>query len=176
MRPLLLMKSSEVILVDDEDWERLAKFKWYITDRKSIQRFFVIQNKFSFKWKTIAVSLASEIMNTRDILYDHKDRNPLNFKKDNLRIATYMQNAHNRKKVSNSLSKYKGVGWNLKSKKWCARITFDGKRKFLGYFNSEEDAARAYDNEAKILHKEFAVLNFQGTTLALASFIVLCFM
>ena len=55
---------------------------------------------------------------------------------------------------------YRGVSLRKKSGKWQAGIRFNGINKFLGSFDNEEDAARAYNEAAKIYHGEFAVLNF----------------
>ena len=57
-------------------------------------------------------------------------------------------------------SQYKGVTLEKKSGKWIAQIRIDGKRKYLGIFTSEEEAAMAYDLKAEEAHGEFAVLNF----------------
>ena len=53
---------------------------------------------------------------------------------------------------------YKGV--RLFKNKWGARIQVKGERKFLGLFNTAEEAAKAYDVAAMELHGEFANLNF----------------
>jgi hypothetical protein len=57
-------------------------------------------------------------------------------------------------------SKYQGVCWEKRSNKWQGRITYDGKRHSLGYFEGEEEAARAYDRAARAQHGEKAQLNF----------------
>jgi hypothetical protein len=57
-------------------------------------------------------------------------------------------------------SKYRGVSWFKKNNKWVAMIRYDGKIHFLGSFEDEEQAARAYDRAARAQHGENAQLNF----------------
>lgn len=47
-------------------------------------------------------------------------------------------------KPENSRSRFRGVTWH-KCGKWVARLTMNGKRKVLGYFSSEEEAALAFN-------------------------------
>jgi hypothetical protein len=61
---------------------------------------------------------------------------------------------------SRQSSKYRGVTWKKIDSKWQARIKYDGKRHSLGYFEDEEEAARAYDKAARAHHVEKAQLNF----------------
>ena len=58
------------------------------------------------------------------------------------------------------ISKYKGVYWHKKDKRWQAQIGENKKRTYIGSYTNEMDAARAYDKKAKELHGEFARLNF----------------
>ena len=50
-------------------------------------------------------------------------------------------------------SKFVGVYWNKKTKKWYAQITIDGKVKFLGSFEDEKEAACKYDEQAALNNK-----------------------
>jgi hypothetical protein len=57
-------------------------------------------------------------------------------------------------------SKYRGVTWHKSGNKWTAQITYDGKNHHLGYFEDEEEAAKAYDRAASAHKGEKAKLNF----------------
>jgi hypothetical protein len=72
---------------------------------------------------------------------------------DNLEVVTKKQNNQYLKIKTNCSSQYKGVHWYKRGCKWVARISIDNKRKHLGYFNSEIDAAIAYNEKAKYLNE-----------------------
>ena len=78
----------------------------------------------------------------------------------NLRWSTYRQNNANRKKKGGTSSRYKGVHWHKKAKKWSAGIRGnDGRRRHLGLFQNEIDGAIAYNEVAIEVFGEFAKLN-----------------
>lgn len=77
-------------------------------------------------------------------LIDHIDRNRLNNRWINLRSATAAQNQMNKSSRRNSYSRFVGVTFCKKRKKWKAQIGIDRKMFNLGYFLSEQDAAKAY--------------------------------
>jgi len=94
------------------------------------------------------------------LVVDHIDRDGLNNRKSNLRLCTNAENIRNAGKRGKGFSKYKGVSRHTRGKKWTAVIQLNKKTYFLGYFENEIDAARAYDKKAKELHGQFACLNF----------------
>jgi hypothetical protein len=94
------------------------------------------------------------------LVCDHIDHNTLNNTKRNLRICTKSQNATNQRPRKDGSSKYKGVCWHKRDKKWQARIHHNNRNLHLGSFNSQRAAALAYDSAARKYHKEFACLNF----------------
>ena len=73
----------------------------------------------------------------------------------NLRIATRSQNCQNAFIRKDNISGFKGVGFDVKRKKWRARITANKKCKWIGYFDKIEEAHAAYCQAAKELHGTF---------------------
>jgi len=97
-----------------------------------------------------------------DLVVDHRFRNLDD--NINVRKATHSQNGGNCRpklhyKGNPTSSKYKGVTWNKRNKKWAAAIRVNYKRNFLGYFSTETEAAKAYDVAAFSFFGEFALLN-----------------
>ena len=80
---------------------------------------------------------------------------------ENLRLANSSQNKHNALKKASSTSGYKGVHFHKTRQKWQARIRKDYTRHFLGWFDTPEEAAQAYDEAALRLHGPYACTNAQ---------------
>ncbi len=93
---------------------------------------------------------------------DHVNHDRADNRLSNLREATSSQNNANTSSVKNASSAYLGVSWNKASRKWRAQIRENGCIKYLGSFNCEAKAARAYDKSAKEIYGKFARLNFTG--------------
>ena len=77
----------------------------------------------------------------------------------NLREVTSQQNARNRRSCVGSTSRFKGVAWKAKDRRWQASIGDCGKYHHIGSFACETSAAIAYDRAARVLHGEHARLN-----------------
>ena len=86
---------------------------------------------------------------------DHKNRNKLDNRRENLRPATRTQNCQNTVEHSNSTTGFKGVNYRKDVGKYRARIRINGERVMLGWFKTAEEASRAYDEAAKKHHGEF---------------------
>ena len=95
-----------------------------------------------------------------ELLVDHRNNNGLDNRRDNLRLATSSQNNCNSRKRKNTTSQFRGVCFCKAKGKWDANINLAGKRIWLGSFDSEIEAGKAYDEAAKKCHGEFARLNF----------------
>jgi len=106
--------------------------------------------------KKINVYLHRLIMNApSDLEVDHKNRDGLDNRRDNLRLATTSQNQQNCTRRPTNTSGFKGVCWHKEKKKWHARIMVNGKSHNLGYFMTPEGAHAAYSEASACLHSEF---------------------
>lgn len=94
------------------------------------------------------------------MVIDHINSDPLDNRRDNLRICTQTENARNSKHQQRTKSGLRGVYWSNKDRKWTARINTGGKFRSLGYFNNKIDAAVAFDTAARELYGTYAKLNF----------------
>ena len=97
---------------------------------------------------------------------DHIDGDRANNKWSNLRQASRSENMRNMRSHKGSTSKYLGVSWGARDKKWVACIWTNGQRVSLGSHANEIDAAIAYDKAAAQYHGSFANLNFSTSTVS----------
>lgn len=159
------LTQGKVALVDDEDFEELNQFKWSAARFKN--KFYAVRTRlkredFFIKGKKVMIKMHRQILGLTDpkIYCDHKDRDSLNNQRYNLRSCDFIENSRNKSPIKGSSSKYKGVSWNKQNQKWYSSIRINGNPKHLGCFDDEIESAKAYDEMAKIHHKEFAYLNF----------------
>jgi len=156
------LTQGKFALVDAGDYYRLAKYNWCANGPDKTK--FYATRKHNGKY----VKMHRAIVDAPGHLFvDHIDHNGLNNRRSNLRLCSIAQNNLNATSRKGS-SKYKGVHWKRKSKKWSAAIQLNRKIYHIGLFDNEIAAAKAYDKRAKQLHGEFACLNFpsekKGTT------------
>lgn len=133
------------IELDEEDWIKYRFCSASVNDAG-----YVIVSYLSTR-----TSLHRILMNHPIDLVDHEDRNKLNCRKGNLRVATKSLNMANADTRQDNTSGYKGVTWDAERKKWLAQC----KSEFVGRFEDKKDAARAYNARAKRIFGEFARLN-----------------
>ena len=142
---------GEFSLVDFEDLPNLNRHSW----RKHTGGY--AWRRGTFRGKQIYMH--QQILNPPDgFETDHINRNKLDNRRCNLRIATRQQNRANTPVRShNRASRFKGVRKNYR--KYNARGILNGREYSLGSFDSEIEAAKAYNNWAKKHFGEFAYLN-----------------
>lgn len=154
--------TPHTVTYDDADHEMLSGWNsWCITFQKGHLKNVSVRRTINGKRERRSIHRIILGLTDPTQYVDHKDRNPLNNYRYNLRQCTNQQNQQNKRSRKNSSSKYLGVYWKVASNKWCARIKHDKITTHLGYFIIEEDAARAYDKAAKQYFGEFANLNFK---------------
>lgn len=133
-------------IVDAEDYEELSRYKWGIQGKGYVG--------------SSRGTIHRIIMNTPDGMdTDHRNGDKLDNRRANLRIATRAQNnTNNHNAREGTSSRFRGVCLDWRSGKWLAQITHEKRNIRLGIFEIEEDAARARDGAAIVLHGEFASL------------------
>lgn len=92
-------------------------------------------------------------------IVDHIDRNIHNNNPNNLRLSNKILNGRNKIKVKNCYSEYKGVSYNKRKNKWTSSMKINGVAIWLGYHDSEVEAALAYNNYIQREKLECYILN-----------------
>lgn len=91
----------------------------------------------------------------------HRNGDGLDCRKSNLVYGDEHKNGASVRRKQPSASKYRGVVKGVRGKPWRAAIKVRSKNLHLGCFNTEEEAAMAYDAAARIHFGEFATPNFK---------------
>lgn len=156
MTQVIPLTREMVAIVDDEDFAAVSAFKWHAAAHGN--GIFSARRTASGKTVYLHRFLMGEIPS--GFVVDHINGNPLDCRRANLRIATFRENAMNRRKRSDAKSAFKGVKWRAKKRAWVAKIKVNGRMIFLGNHRSAVDAARAYDKAAREHFGEFARCNF----------------
>lgn len=143
--------NGQKAIVDGEWYDILHQWNWsvnnygYATRRKD--------GKITLMHRVIIGALKGQET-------DHRNHDKLDNRRSNLRICTTQQNQFNRLKHKECGSRFKGVGYDNNREKWIAFCKHNKKTKNLGRFNTEIEAALAYDAWVKEHRGEFACGNF----------------
>jgi hypothetical protein len=157
---IIICTRGQQVKVDKEDFDELNKYKWYVNSAGYAVR-------HSGNVPDTIIRMHRVIMNDPDgMVIDHMNHDKLDNRRSNLRVCSRKDNVRYQQVMAGHVSRFKGVSLvpparaPKNSKKiWRARIKVDYKDINLGHFETEEDAAIAYNEAAKKYFNEFAVLN-----------------
>lgn len=153
MKPINV--GDHIALIDDEFYPVISKFTW------SFNRGYAMRVIKGTNYFETMQTLVMGNPRGQDVI-DHINGDGLDNRTCNLRIITRQQNAFNSKskaKHARIHSIYKGVVYRTDRKKWVAIITLNAKQRYLGQYQTEQEAALAYNKAAKELFGEYAKLN-----------------
>ena len=162
-------KGYPVAMVSDRDYPTISKKKWFhfrITGvggaGKTYYYCFKAGRKVGTSPNSICIWMHNELMKPPPGMeVDHIDRNPLNNTRSNLRVVPHWVNCMNKRKRKGCTSKYFGVCKTQGKTRWSAFFRrLDGTKGHVGYFDSEVEAAKAYDRTVKKLYGRYARTNF----------------
>lgn len=154
------LSDGSLVTLDDADFEAHGAFNWHAVGNPG--------KKYATRFERrgpgvrVAIRLHRVIAGAGPAqLVDHVNGDTTDNRRCNLRLCDDFGNHRNaRKQRKPSASRFKGVAWMKHMGRWQARITVNGKKLFLGYFDSDEAGARAYDEAARKHHGAFACVNF----------------
>lgn len=160
MTTLIPMTRGHSAMVDDEDVKWLKLFSWCASIGRDPTKVYAVTRRGGRKAKNTFMHRI--IIDCPDGLWvDHINGNTLDNRKENLRVCTPRQNNTNALKRPNKHG-YRGVQQHSINKKFYARVKGDDGRAYGGGrgFDTAEEAARKYDELARLHQGDFAVLNF----------------
>lgn len=152
----LILSCGNTAIVDEEDAELLSVSTWRYLERNAGKRYLVRgprKDGIRYLHRLIANAQPGQTV-------DHINGDTLDNRRDNLRIVTQAQNNLNRHARRNGTSRYKGVQLCKSTGRWRAMISDGTRYKHIGRFDTEVEAAYAYDLESLKFHGEFGCRNF----------------
>ncbi len=144
--------------IDEWNFDWLNQYNWYLgTKRCACTR---IEGEYTYMHRLIAESMGLNMQYE----IDHEDRDPLNNKEENLRIANDSQQAMNRGLQRNNTSGYPGISWSKFHNKWKVRVKINRKVIYQKYFKNKIDAILDRERKAKEIfgayyNDEFSINN-----------------
>jgi hypothetical protein len=148
----IVLNGGNVLIIDDADYEYVSKHVWRVSKGRAIRREY-------FDGNCKAIYLHRDLLNPpENLVVDHINGNALDNRRENLRICTHSQNSMNKRKpINGKKSSFKGV--MPQRGKYTVIIKREGKAYCEGTYETEIEAAIAYNQKAEELFGEFAKLN-----------------
>ena len=150
-----------VAIVDDEDYDKVAAFRWHAARTCAAKDIWYARRTIRDGGKKRIVAMHQIILPLDPPLTsDHINGNGLDNRRCNLRPATLHQQAMNLRMKRTNKSGFIGVHWSKSQHAWIAMIRINRVAKYLGHFQDPKQAAETYDRVARETRGEFAKLNF----------------
>lgn len=135
------LTKNKFAIVDDEDYENLNRFKWYLSNTGYAMHSIHLGKDSDGKYKHKNISMHRLINKTpKGMDTDHINHNTLDNRKCNLRTVSRKQNHWNMKTREDSKSGFRGVSWLRSRKRWRVRIMVNYKEIYVGRFKELSDA------------------------------------
>lgn len=153
MKQIPLSKGS-VALVDDADYDSMIRHSWHLQTSGTSDRLYARNGNRQMMHRLILGLNPGDVREA-----DHIDGDGLNNQRSNLRVVTHSENLRNTLRYRGSFSKYKGVWYDKRNKRYRAAVMHQGNTITAGSFKAEEDAATAYNFAAYELFGELGKYN-----------------
>lgn len=154
------LSNGYTAIVDDEDFERVSRYKWSYKPVSgkgyAARKAYYGGGRKNPIRETIQLHRFIMGANDRKVVVDHINGDGLDNRRSNLRLCTQAENMRNSAIYSCNKTGYKGVHFNKRDGKYQANIRVNKKLLFLGYFDDALQAAKAYNNAAAQYFGEFA--------------------
>lgn len=152
---LIELSQGKFAKIDDEDFGRVSQFKWSVFVRPHAS--YAVRRERLSDGSRKSIYLHRFVMaEPIGMMVDHENHDGLDCQKSNLRVCSNSKNQMNRIGAQkNSTSGRRGVSWRKDKSRWQAQIKLDGRLKYLGLFDSIEDASTAYACANKKYFAEF---------------------
>ncbi|VVE76535.1 pathogenesis-related transcriptional factor and ERF protein [Pandoraea captiosa] len=151
---VILASNGAEILVDDADFPAMQAHKWRI-DRKGYARTNIRPVPDGPQKTVFMHRMLLGVLGSSRIYVDHRDMNPLNNTRANIRLCTPSENVCNRPAMRTNKTGFKGVS-RLPNGRFQAQIKAGPTKLYLGSFATPEEAHAAYRQAADTYHGEFA--------------------
>lgn len=152
----LVRKNEEnrFCIIDKKDYNIVKDYRWKVSQDSNT---FYVQGRKNGKGHPIPIHRVLFNLTDSKTTVDHINGNGLDNRRQNLRVCTQLENNKNAKIRKDNTSGYKGV--HKMKNRYSARIQSNGKRITIGYYDTAEDAAKAYNDYSLKLHGNYGKLN-----------------